>query len=159
MIKSFIRRLWRTRPLAAFVDRLDRLVWRGEPAGVAAPVHCEMRFMKLHAEGRFDEMWEMLADDAQMAWGGIHNFIHEMPRLDDWLEILDMQVASITLLDSWTDHLHDRTYSNVAQLVMRYRVRRQWREWTFDRQVHLVPGDDGWRTLCYPTRTGVAVAR
>jgi hypothetical protein len=119
-----------------------------------------MQFMKLHAEGRFDEMWELLADDAQRAWGGIHNFIHEMPRLDEWLEILDMQVASVTLLDEWTDHLHEQTYSNVARLVMRYRVRKQWREWTFDRQVHLIPASGGWRTLCYPTRgAGVAVAR
>jgi hypothetical protein len=118
-----------------------------------------MEFMKLHAQGRFEEMWEMLADDAQRAWGGIHNFVREMPRLDEWLEILDMQVASVTLLDTWTDHLHDHTYSNVARLVMRYRVRQQWREWTFDRQVHLVPGDDGWRTLCYPTRAGAVAAR
>jgi hypothetical protein len=125
----------------------------------AAPATYEMRFMKLHAEGRFDEMWEMLADDAQRAWGSIQSFIREMPRLDEWLEILDMQVASVTLLDTWTDHLHDRTYNNVARLVMRYRVRRQRREWTFDRQVHLVPAAGGWRTLCYPTRAGVAATR
>jgi hypothetical protein len=33
-----------------------------------------MRFMTLHTEGRFDEMWEMLAEDAQRAWGGLGNF-------------------------------------------------------------------------------------
>src|SRR5919204_536943 len=68
-------------------------------------------------------------------------------RLDECFEILEMQVASVTLLESWTDHLHDRTYTNVARLVMRYRVRRQWKEWTFDRQVHLVAAADGWRAL------------
>jgi hypothetical protein len=118
-----------------------------------------MRFMRLHAEGRFEEMWDMLADDAQRAWGGLQNFIHEMPRLDEWLEILDMQVASVTLLDEWTDPHHDQTYSNVARLVMRYRVRQQWKEWSFDRQVHLVPAGDGWRTLCYPTRVGAVATR
>ncbi len=88
-----------------------------------------MRFMKLHAEGRFEEMWEMLAEDAQRAWGG------------------------------WTDHIHARTYDSVARLVMRYRVRQQWKEWSFDRQVHLVAADGGWRTLCYPMRAGAAAGR
>jgi len=123
------------------------------------PAICEMRFMTLHKEGRFDEMWAMLAEDAQHAWGGLQNFVSDMPRLDEWLEIIDMQVASVTLLDSWTDHVHQRTYSNVARLVMQYRVRQQWKEWTFDRQVHLVSAPDGWRTLCYPTRPRTAVAR
>ena len=104
------------------------------PAIPAAPATYEMRFMKLHTEGRFDEMWEMLAEDAQRAWGGLQNFAREMPRLDEWLQILDMQVAHVTMLETWTDHLHERTYSNVARLVMRYRVRQQWKEWTFDRQ-------------------------
>ena len=129
------------------------------PAIPATPGSYEMRFMRLHTEGRFEEMWEMLADDAQLAWGGLQNFVREMPRLDEWLEILDMQVANVTMLDSWTDHLHERTYSNVARLVMRYRVRQQWKEWTFDRMVHLVPHADGWRTLCYPTRPRSAVSR
>jgi hypothetical protein len=118
--------------------------------------------MKLHTEGRFDEMWDMVAEDAQRAWGSVQNFIREMPRLDEWLEILDMQVANVAILESWTDHLHERTYNNVARLVMRYRVRQQWREWTFDRQVHLVPAAGGWRTLCYPMRAragGTATAR
>ena len=128
------------------------------PAIPAAPATYEMRFMKLHTEGRFDEMWEMLAEDAQRAWGGLQNFAREMPRLDEWLQILDMQVAHVTMLETWTDHLHERTYSNVARLVMRYRVRQQWKEWTFDRQVHLVPQADGWRTLCYPTRPRTAVS-
>jgi hypothetical protein len=124
-----------------------------------APATYEMRFMTLHTEGRFEEMWEMLAEDAQRAWGGLGNFVREMPRLDEWLEILDMQVANVTLLESWTDPLHQRTYSNVARLLMRYRVRQQWKEWSFDRQVHLVPHSDGWRTLCYPTRGRAAATR
>ena len=188
MVKSFLRPLRRWTAVESFLQRFGswpaddfgRYVsatvgtgmasaFAGIPAPVAdvrppspEPVHpgtIEMLFMKLHSEGRFEEMWEMLAEDAQRAWGSVQNFIREMPRLDEWLEILDMQVASVAVLETWTDHLHQRTYNNVARLVMRYRVRQQWREWTFDRQVHLVPAAGGWRTLCYPMRARTATSR
>ena len=132
---------------------------RPPPPTSIAPATFEMRFMKLHAEGRFDEMWEMLAEDAQRAWGGREEFMREMPRFDDGTELLDVQAVSVAVLEGWTDQAHQRTYSNVARLVMRYRVRQQWREWTFDRQVHLVPAAGGWRTLCYPTRARTVVSR
>ena len=131
-------------------------------ASSIAPATFEMRFMRLQAEGRFDEMWEMVAEDAQRAWGGRDAFMRDMPRMDDETELLDVQALSVSLLEDWTDHAHQRTYSNVARLVMRYRVRQQWREWTFDRQVHLVASAGGWRTLCYPPRVksaGTAVGR
>jgi hypothetical protein len=132
---------------------------RPPPPSSIAPATFEMRFMKLHVEGKFDEMWDMLAEDAQRAWGGREAFMRDMPRLDDGTELLDMQAVSVAVLEGWTDQTHQRTYSNVARLVMRYRVRQQWREWTFDRQVHLVPAAGGWRTLCYPTRDRVAAGR
>ena len=116
-----------------------------------APATFEMRFMKLHAEGRFDAMWEMLAEDAQRAWGGREAFIRDMPRLGDDTEVLDVQVLNVKVLESWTDQKHERNYSNVAQMVLRYRVRQQWKDWTLDRQVHLIPAAGGWRTLCYPS--------
>ena len=130
-----------------------------DPPTSIAPAAFEMRFMKLHAAGRFDEMWEMLAEDAQRAWGGRETFMRDMPRLEDDVELLDMQVVSVKVVEEWIDQAHQRAYSNVARMVMRYRVRQQWREWTFDRQVHLVPGAGGWRTLCYPTRVRTAVGR
>jgi hypothetical protein len=117
-----------------------------------APATFEMRFMKLHSEGRFDDMWEMLAEDAQRAWGGREDFIRDMPRLGDDLELLDVQVVNVKILEAWTDHQHERSYSNVAQIVLRYRVRQEWKDWTLDRQVHLIPAAGGWRTLCYPTK-------
>jgi hypothetical protein len=163
MVKRFVDRLGRW-PVVAGWPASDDVYGpppaASQPVGYdAAPGRCEMRFMKLHAEGRFEEMWDMLADDAQRAWGGLQHFIREMPRLDEWLEILEMDVASVTMLENWTDHVHGRSYENVARLVMRYRVRQQWKEWTFDRQVHLVAVDDGWRTLCYPMRAGAAAGR
>jgi hypothetical protein len=123
------------------------------------PSTVERRFMELHIEGRFDEMWEMVAEDAQRAWGARENFVREMPRLDQWMQILDMQVVSVTILESWIDTVHQRHYSNVARLVMRYRVRQEWKEGTFDRQVHLIPAAGDWRTLCYPTRVRTPVTR
>jgi hypothetical protein len=126
---------------------------RPPPPVSIAPATFEMRFMRLQAEGRFDEMWEMLAEDAQRAWGGRDVFIREMPRLGDDADLLDMQVISVKVLEDWTDRVHQRTYQNVAQMLMRYRVKQQWREWTFDRQVHLIPAAGGWRTLCYPARS------
>jgi hypothetical protein len=126
---------------------------RPPPPVSIAPATFEMRFMRLQAEERFDEMWEMLAEDAQRAWGGREKFIKGMPRLGDDAELLDMQVVSVTVLEGWTDRVHQRTYQNVAQMVMRYRVKQNWREWTFDRQVHLIPAAGGWRTLCYPSRS------
>ncbi|MFI4971838.1 MAG: hypothetical protein ACHP7H_04100 [Hyphomicrobiales bacterium] len=142
---------------AAFPPPVEPL--RPPPPSSIAPATFEMRFMRMHMEGRFDEMWDMLAEDAQRAWGGREAFMRDMPRLDDGTELLDMQTVSVAVLEGWTDQAHQRTYSNVAQLVMRYRVRQQWREWTFDRQVHLVPAAGGWRTLCYPTRGRVAASR
>jgi len=122
------------------------------PAPVSiAPATFEMRFMQLQSEGRFDEMWDMVAEDAQRAWGGRDVFIREMPRLGDGVQVLDMQVLSVAMIEGWTDRRHQRSYRNVAQMVMRYRIRQQWREWTFDRQVHLIPAAGGWRTLCYPS--------
>ncbi len=117
---------------------------RPPPPVAIAPATFEMRFM---------EMWEMLAEDAQRAWGGREAFIKGVPRLGDDMELLDMQVVTVTVLEGWTDRVHQRSYQNVAQMVMRYRVRQNWREWTFDRQVHLIPAAGGWRTLCYPARS------
>jgi len=125
---------------------------RPAPPMSIAPATFELRFMKLHSEGRFDDMWEMLAEDAQRAWGGREAFIRDMPRMGDNTELLDVQVLNVKVLESWIDARHERRYSNVAQVMLRYRVREQWRDWTLDRQVHLIPAAGGWRTLCYPPK-------
>jgi len=143
-------------PMGGDVDLSDAaLPPAGEPQRPPAPMSIapatfEMRFMKLHAEGRFDEMWEMLAEDAQRAWGGRQAFIRDMPRLGDDTEVLDVQVLNVKVLETWTDRRHERVYNNVAQMMLRYRVRERWKDWTLDRQVHLIPAAGGWRTLCYP---------
>ena len=167
MVKSFLRQIRRQPAVAALLTWFSEqfgtppeddymrfsagtLELERPPAVSVAPATFERQFMKLHAQGRFEEMWEMLAEDAQRAWGGREAFIRDMPRLDAETELLDMQVVSVAVVEGWTDQLHRRTYSNVARMVMRYRVRQQWREWTFDRQVHLIPAAGSWRTLVYP---------
>ena len=82
-----------------------------DPLTSIAPATFEMRFMKLHAEGRFDEMWEMLAEDAQRAWGGRETFMRDMPRLEDDVELLDMQVVSVKVVEEWIDQAHQRAYA------------------------------------------------
>ena len=175
MVKSFFRRL-RRQPVVATVLRwfaeqfatapeddymrfsADAMELERPPTVSVAPATFERQFMKLHAQGRFEEMWEMLAEDAQRAWGDREAFIRDMPRLDAETELLDMQVVSVAVVEGWTDQLHRRTYSNVARMVMRYRVRQQWREWTFDRQVHLIPAAGSWRTLVYPLGNKLATS-
>jgi len=157
VLLMWIAERFRTRPEADL--RLETEALPPPPEASIAPATFERRFMRLHAKGRFDEMWEMLAEDAQRAWGSREAFIRDMPRLDGETELLDMQVVSVAVVEGWTDRMHHRTYSNVARMVMRYRVRQQWREWTFDRQVHLIPAAGGWRTLCYPTRARAAATR
>jgi hypothetical protein len=173
MVKSLVRFIRRWPPLKAlrayFAAQFESDPgddFEGEfeplpspPAVSIAPATFERRFMKLHVEGRFDEMWEMLAEDSQRAWGSREAFIRDMPRLGDETELLDMQVVSVAVVEGWTDRTHHRTYSNVARMVMRYRVRQQWREWTFDRQVHLIPAAGSWRTLCYPSIAGAPATR
>src|SRR5260370_40032369 len=116
---------------------------RPPPPVSIAPATFEMRFMKLQAEGRFDEMWEMLAEDAQRAWGGREAFIKGMPRLGDDTEILDMQLITVTVLEAWTDRAHQRSYQNVAQMVMRYRVRQNCRARAFGLPGHSIPPGGG----------------
>jgi hypothetical protein len=173
MVKSLANFMRRFPPLEWLLDRIEAQLaiphgndhragfepLPAPPLTSMAPATFERQFMKLHAEGRFDEMWDMLAEDAQREWGGRDAFIRDMPRMGDETELLDMQVVSVAVVEGWTDQLHRRTYNNVARMVMRYRVRQQWREWTFDRQVHLIPAAGGWRTLCYPSKVGASATR
>src|ERR1700682_1664107 len=77
-------------PIAALPPMIEPT--RPPPPTSIAPATFETRFMTLHAQGKFDEMWDMLAEDAQRAWGGRDVFMREMARLDDGIELLDIQV-------------------------------------------------------------------
>lgn len=120
-----------------------------EPESIA-PGAFEIRFNRLQREGQFEQMWSMLAEDAQRSWGSEDRFIRGMKRLTGSAELLDARVGSVDIVPEWTDKQRNRTYRNVARLAVSYRLKLDWRELTVDRQVHLVPAADGWRTLFYP---------
>ncbi len=121
-----------------------------EPASIA-PGAFEIRFTRLQREGRYEQMWSMLAEDAQSSWGSEENFIRGMALQEDGsAEVLEAEIGSVNIVPEWTDSNRNRTYRNVARLAVRYRLKQEWRELTVYRQVHLIPAADGWRTLCYP---------
>jgi hypothetical protein len=115
-----------------------------------APGAFEQRFARLHREGRYLEMWPLLADDAQRVWGGPDTFAERMRSQAAGVELLDADVEDVDVLPEWTDVRRGRSYRNVARLGVRYRVKHGPRQWALRRQVHLVPAADGWRTLWYP---------
>jgi hypothetical protein len=117
--------------------------------GTMSPGAFEQRFARLQRLGRFDDMWSMLAEDAQLSWGSRQSFAEGMREQSRMVELLDAEVQDVDLVAEWTDTRASRTYTNVARLEVSYRVRQREREWTMRRQVHLVPALDGWRTLCY----------
>jgi hypothetical protein len=120
-----------------------------EPEALA-PSAFELRFTRLQREGHFEQMWAMLAEDAQRSWGSEDRFIRAMGRTMGSAEVLDAEVGAVDIVPEWTDRQRNRTYHNVARLAVRYRLKLDWRELTVSRQVHLVPAADGWRTLFYP---------
>jgi hypothetical protein len=120
-----------------------------EPESIA-PGAFEVRFTRLQREGRYEEMWAMLAEDAQRSWGGEERFLRTMRRQLGAAQVLDAVVGSVDIVPEWTDSHRNRTYHNVARLAVRYRLKLDWRELTVNRQVHLIPAADGWRTLFYP---------
>lgn len=120
-----------------------------EPASIA-PATFEVRFADLHARAAYHEMWDLLAEDAQRAWGGRDSFVEGMRRQAAEYQLLDARVAGVDIVPVWTDGRRNRTYRNVARLAVRYRIRQGWREVAMDREVHLVPAAGGWRTLFYP---------
>ena len=120
-----------------------------EPASIA-PGAFEIRFTRLQREGRYEQMWSMLAEDAQRSWGSEDNFIRGMHLQQGAAELVEAEIGSVKIVPEWTDRNHNRTYRNVARLAVRYKLKQEWRELTVYRQVHLIPAADGWRTLCYP---------
>jgi len=120
-----------------------------EPSSIA-PGAFEIRFNRLQREGRYEQMWSMLAEDAQRSWGSEEKFIEVMELQSDAAQVVEAEVGAVNIVPEWTDQRHNRTYRNVARLAVRYRLKHEYRELTVYRQVHLVPAANGWRTLCYP---------
>ena len=157
-LKRFLSRLaghLTTRPADDFAHSTrTSLLRHPSPEGTLAPSAFEQRFARLQREGRYEDMWSMLADDAQRSWGGADAFSHRMREQAANVELLDANVQDVDFITEWTDRRAGHTYRNVARLDVSYRVKHGQREWALRRQVHLVPAGDGWRTLWYPQPEG-----
>jgi hypothetical protein len=119
-------------------------------AASIAPASFELRFVELQRQGGYEEMWDLLAEDAQRSWGDRRTFLERMQHQTDEFELLGARVGEVRIVPEWTDGRSRRTYHHVAQLAVRYHLRLGWEELAMDRQVHLIPAAGGWRTLFYP---------
>lgn len=130
-----------------------------DPERALAPSSFEQRFTRLQREEDYTSMWELLAGDAQREWGGRDRFVDALRREGNlgW-RVLDVRVLGVQVLERWRDERRGRDYRGVARLDCRYRLQHEdgggaaapRREVELDRQVHLVPEGEGWRTLYYP---------
>src|SRR5207302_3077673 len=100
-----------------------------EPLSIA-PGAFEVRFNRLQSEGRYEQMWSMLAEDAQRSWGSEEKFVRAMRRQMGTAEVLDAVVGAVDIVPEWTDSHRNRTYHNVARLAARYRLKLEWPERT-----------------------------
>ena len=114
------------------------------------PALCEETFTKLISAGRYEAAWDLLTPDSQASWGNQDRFNVEMSRRQPGRGLLGSKVREVRILDSWTDDHTKKTYREVAELVVDYRVRARARETVVTQDVHVVNVNGGWRSLCYP---------
>src|SRR4030088_1273004 len=66
-----------------------------EPASIA-PGAFEIRFTRLQREGRYEQMWSMLAEDAQRSWGSEERFIHGMQLQEEGsAQLVEAEIGSV----------------------------------------------------------------
>jgi hypothetical protein len=139
------------RPVAASAALPPQAEPMRPPAAASiAPASFELRFIELQRRGGYEAMWDLLAEDAQRCWGDRRTFVQRMQSQADDFQLLGASVDGVSIVPQWTDGRSRRTYHNVAQLAVRYRLRLGLRELAMERQVHLIPAAGGWRTLYYP---------
>ena len=115
------------------------------------PAATEEAFSKNISDGHFDVAWDLLAPDSQESWHGREAFAEEMAARQPNKNLLGTRVRQVRLLPIWTDHESRKTYHEVAELVVDYRVRQRQREMLVTRDVHLVNVAGSWKSLCYRT--------
>jgi len=120
----------------------------GDPAAI------EEAFTKSVSEGRFNDAWDLLNPDSQASWDDKEHFAREMAARQPTKGLLGTRVRQVRLLPIWTDHASRKTYHQVAELVVDYRVRQRQREMLVTRDVHLVNVAGAWKSLCYRTAAG-----
>ena len=115
------------------------------------PAATEEAFTKSVSEGRFADAWDLLTPDSQASWEGKNGFAAEMAARQPTKGLMGTSVRQVRLLPIWTDHETRKTYHQVAELVVDYRVRQRQREMLVTRDVHLVNVAGAWKSLCYRT--------
>ena len=123
-------------------------------AGVVAgenPTLCEETFTRLISAGRFDAAWDLLTPDSQASWKDQKSFTSEMGARQPGRGLLGSKVREVRMLDHWTDEKTSKTYNEVAELVVDYRVRQRAKETIVTQDVHVVNVNGGWKSLCYRT--------
>jgi hypothetical protein len=115
------------------------------------PTLCEETFTKLISAGRFDAAWDLLTPDSQASWKNRESFTREMAARQPGRGLLGSKVREVRMLATWTDDETKKTYHEVAELVVDYRVRQRAKETVVTQDVHLVNVNGGWKSLCYRT--------
>src|ERR1700694_1453314 len=118
------------------------------------PAATEEAFTRSVSEGEFDTAWDLLDPDSQASGEGKEDFAREMASRQPTKNLLGTRVRQVRLLPIWTDHASRKTYHQVAELVVDYRVRQRQREMLVTRDVHLVNVAGAWKSLCYRTAAG-----
>ena len=106
-------------------------------------------FGRLIGDGRYDSAWELLTPDSQASWERREVFGREMEARRPANARVGTRVREVRILPTWTDHASRKTYHEVAELVVDYRVRQRQREMLVTRDVHLVNVAGAWKSLCY----------
>ena len=117
--------------------------------GGVSPELCEETFTRLISAGRFDAAWDLLTPDSQASWKDQASFTREMGARQPGRGLLGSKVREVRMLASWTDDTTKKTYRDVAELVVDYRIRQRARESVVTQDVHVVNIDGGWKSLCY----------
>jgi hypothetical protein len=115
------------------------------------PRLCEETFTELISASRFDSAWDLLTPDSQASWTDRESFVREMGDRQPGRGLLGSKVREVRMLAQWTDEQTSKTYQEVAELVVDYRVRQRARETIVTQDVHLVNVNGGWKSLCYRT--------
>ena len=115
------------------------------------PTLCEETFTRLISAERFDAAWDLLTPDSQASWKDQASFTREMGARKPGRGLLGSKVREVRMLASWKDEHTNKTYHEVAELVVDYRVRQRAQETVVTQDVHLVNVNGGWKSLCYRT--------
>jgi hypothetical protein len=115
----------------------------------SSPADCEERFTELMRDGHFESAWDLLTPDSQESWEHRETFKREMEQRQPSRSLVGSRVREVRFLPTWTDWDTRKTYHQVAELVVDYRIRQRSREMVVTRDVHLVNVSGGWKSVCY----------